>query len=120
MDIVLYCLAALIIIFLLVIIVRTLLVTPKNNIKADDTEVSFEKEKAVENFREINITEKQAVRFCNGGQLGFERLKVSDFKNGELLRVKYADTLLGIGIADCEKNHVAIKCILNYTEGDCR
>ena len=53
MDIVLYCLAALVIIFLLVIIVRTLLFTPKNNIKADDTEVSFEKEKAVENLQKL-------------------------------------------------------------------
>ena len=77
-------------------------------------------EKAVNDFREINITEKQAVRFCNGGQLGFERLKISDFKNEELLRVKYQNKLLGIGIADCEKAHVAIKCILNYLEGDCR
>lgn len=77
-------------------------------------------ENAVKDFREINITEKQAVRFCNGGQLGFERLKAADFKEGELLRVKYQNELLGIGFADCEKNQVAIKCILNYPEGDCR
>ncbi|MBE6740043.1 MAG: M20/M25/M40 family metallo-hydrolase [Ruminococcaceae bacterium] len=65
MDIVLYCLAALVIIFLLVIIVRTLLFTPKNNIKADDNEVSFEKEKAVENlqklvqFKTVSFDEKE-------------------------------------------------------------
>lgn len=77
-------------------------------------------ETAVLDYREINVTEKQAVRFCNGGQLGFERLKVSDFYGGELLRIKYNDILLGIGVADLEKNQVAIKCILNYLEGDCR
>ena len=71
-------------------------------------------ETAVSRFREINVTEKQAVRFLNGGQLGFDRLKVSNFADGELLRVKYADKLLGIGYADNEKNQVAIKCILNY------
>lgn len=76
-------------------------------------------EKAVQSFREIKVTQKQAVRFCNGGQLGFDRLRVSDFKNGELLRVKYENKLLGIGIADCEKNQVAIKCILNYLKDDC-
>lgn len=84
------------------------------------TEFILGEEKAVLNFREINITEKQAVRFCNGGQLGFERLKVSDFKDGELVRVKFGGILLGIGMADCEKSHIAIKCILNYTEGKCK
>lgn len=74
----------------------------------------FSEETAVSRFREISVTEKQAVRFCNGGQLGYERLKVSNFDDGELLRVKFGDKLLGIGIAQNEKNQVAIKCILNY------
>lgn len=71
-------------------------------------------EKAVEDFECIEVTEKQAIRFQNGGQLGFDRLKKSGFTDGQLLRVKYKDTLLGIGIADNEKSQVAIKCILNY------
>ena len=71
-------------------------------------------EKAVEDFECIEVTEKQAVRFQNGGQLGFDRLKKSDFTDGQLLRVKYKDTLIGIGVADNEKSQVAIKCILNY------
>ncbi len=75
-------------------------------------------EKAVLSLREINITHKQAVRFCNGGQLDFERLKISDFKDNELLRVKLGDRLLGIGIADCQNNFVAIKCILSYPEDE--
>lgn len=71
-------------------------------------------EKAVMSFPEISVTEKQAVRFCNGGQLGYDRLKKSEFQNGELLRVKFGDKLLGIGIADNEKQWVAIKCILEF------
>lgn len=74
-------------------------------------------EAAVRHLREINITYKQAVRFCNGGQLGFERLKVNDFTDGELFRVKHEEKLLGIGLADCEKEHISIKCVINYPEG---
>ena len=70
-------------------------------------------EKAVMSFREIQVTEKQAIRFTNGGQLGFDRLKISDFTESELLRVKFGDKLLGIGIADTQKQWVAIKCIIN-------
>ncbi len=73
-------------------------------------------ETAVKDFKEIQVTEKQAVRFTNGGQLGFDRLKNSDFTDGELLRVKHDDTLLGIGIADNEKQWVAVKKIINKKE----
>lgn len=68
---------------------------------------------AVKHLREIFVTEKQAVRFCNGGQLGFERLKINDIKLSEMFRVKFGDKLLGIGIADNEKQEIAIKCIIN-------
>ncbi|MBE6776862.1 MAG: tRNA pseudouridine(55) synthase TruB [Ruminococcaceae bacterium] len=71
-------------------------------------------EKAVSHLRECNITEKQAIRFCNGGQLGFERLRIGDFFAGELVRVKCNGVLLGIGIADTENSQLNIKCILNY------
>lgn len=70
---------------------------------------------AVKHLREIFVTEKQAVRFCNGGQLGFERLKINDIKPSEMFRVKFGDKLLGIGIADNIKREIAIKCIINNT-----
>ena len=73
-------------------------------------------EVAVKGLREISVTEKQAVRFTNGGQLAFDRLKNADFADGELLRVKYGDTLLGIGVADNEKQWVAVKKIINKKE----
>lgn len=65
MDIVLYILAALAVAFLALIIIRTLLFTPKNNVIADETEVEFEKEKAVENlkalikFKTVSFEEKE-------------------------------------------------------------
>lgn len=77
----------------------------------------FSEEKAVEYLPEISVTAKQAVRFCNGGQLGFDRLQLTDIKEGSLYRVKYMGLLLGIGFADIEKQHIGIKCILNYPEG---
>lgn len=71
-------------------------------------------ERAVSHLRECNITEKQAIRFCNGGQLGFERLRIGGFFDGELVRVKCNGVLLGIGVADTENSRLNIKCILNY------
>lgn len=70
-------------------------------------------EKAVEHLPIINVTEKQAVRFSNGGQLGFDRLKIGEVSDGELFRVKFGDKLLGIGFANIEKQEIGIKCIIN-------
>ncbi len=70
-------------------------------------------EKAVLYLREVKVTEKQAIRFSNGGKLGYERLKTADFSDNELLRIKYGDSLIGLGIADNEKQEIAIKCIIN-------
>lgn len=70
-------------------------------------------ENAVLNLRECKVTEKQAIRFCNGGQLSFERLHIGDFIENELVRVKFGNNFLGIGVADLEKNQLNIKCIIN-------
>lgn len=70
-------------------------------------------ENAVLNLRECRVTEKQAIRFCNGGQLSFERLHINNFTENELVRVKFGNIFLGIGIADLEKNQLNIKCITN-------
>ena len=73
-------------------------------------------EVAVKHLRALSVTKNQATRFCNGGQLAFERLNVSNFAENELFRIKYKNQFLGIGVADCEKQQVAIKCIINYPE----
>lgn len=72
-------------------------------------------ESVVSYLREISVTEKQAVRFCNGGQLSFDRLKIStaDFRENELFRVKYKELFLGVGFADLASSQIAIKCIVN-------
>ena len=70
-------------------------------------------ERAVENLREIRVTEKQALRFSCGGQLSFERLKDSFNEENELVRVKYNELFLGLGRADLEKGELAIKCVIN-------
>ena len=73
-------------------------------------------EVAVSHLRALSVTNNQAVRFCNGGQLAFERLNVENFKENELFRIKYKNQFLGIGLADCQKQQIAIKCIVNYPE----
>lgn len=86
----------------------------------DDKGISkylLNEELAVSHLREIKVTEKQAVRFCNGGQLGFERLKIKDICDNELFRIKLGEKFLGIGFADIEKSQIGIKCIINYPEG---
>lgn len=77
-------------------------------------EYIISEERAVGYLREVFVTEKQAVRFCNGGQLDLDRLKIKDFTDGELVRVKTTDKFLGIGVAELAKNQLAIKCIINY------
>lgn len=71
-------------------------------------------ERAVAHLREVTVTDNQAIRFTNGGKLGFDRLRVNNFSNGELVRVKSRNTFLGIGYADCQKQELGIKCIINY------
>lgn len=70
-------------------------------------------EKAVENLRVICVTEKQAVRFTNGGELDLQRLKINDVKENEKFRVKFGDVLLGIGYFNSEKNSICIDNVLN-------
>jgi tRNA pseudouridine55 synthase len=70
-------------------------------------------ENAVKHLRECVITPKQAVRFCNGGQLDFSRLHVENIAENELFRVKCNGVFLGIGIADFENQRLNIKCVIN-------
>lgn len=81
----------------------------KENIK----DYLLPEETALAYLREVKVTEKQAIRFSNGGQLAFERLKFSDFSDGELLRIKHNDVFLGVGYADNKNEQIAIKCVIN-------
>lgn len=70
-------------------------------------------ENALLYLRKISVTEKQAIRFSNGGQLAYERLKDAEFEDGELVRVKHGGLFLGVGYADNKNKQIAIKCVIN-------
>jgi len=94
--------------------------TPLDKLNEENIENAVQSEEnAVLYMPEIKITAKQAIRFCNGGQLGFDRLNVSvtDFAEGDLFRIKHNDLFLGIGFADIKNQQIGIKCIINYPEG---
>ena len=78
------------------------------------SEYILSEDKAVEYLKEVQVTKKQAVRFSNGGQLGFERLKGINLTENELVRVKCEKLFLGIGRADIAKDQLAVKCVINY------
>ncbi len=71
-------------------------------------------ETALTYLKEVKVTEKQAIRFSNGGQLSYERLKNANFEENELLRVKFGDKFLGVGYADNKNSQIAIKCVINH------
>lgn len=73
-------------------------------------------EKAVIHLRAVNITKNQAVRFCNGGQLDFERLRIDDIKENELFRVKFGNQFLGVGFADIPNKRMGIKCVIRTVQ----
>ncbi len=61
-------------------------------------EVIIPIETALSNYREITVTQPQALRFCNGGALSLERLKANFSEQGELCRVVSPQgDFLGIG-----------------------
>ena len=65
---------------------------------------------------QVSVTEKQAVRFANGGELDLLRLKGS-FRDGEIVRVKYGDILLGLGSVCAEQGFLKIECVINDKNG---
>lgn len=88
--------------------------TPLDDINTDNiASYLLSEEVAVSHFREIYVTEKQAIRFSNGGALSYDRLKVGEFCDSELLRVKFGSLFLGLGFADNENKQVAVKCVIN-------
>ncbi len=70
-------------------------------------------DKVVKYMSALSVTESQAIRFCNGGQLSLDRLKQNDFKNEELYRVYYENRFLGLGKADTQNEILKIACIVD-------
>lgn len=75
-------------------------------------------EYAVARFDPIGVTEKQAIRFSNGGELDVNRLHIDPPYQGQLFRVKYNSILLGVGRYESEKNAIVIDCIVNQYKGE--
>ncbi len=69
-------------------------------------------ETVVSRFGAVNVTEKQGIRFCNGGQLDLDRLKSELLTDGELIRVRSDNVFLGLGKVNREKNQLDIQCVI--------
>ena len=70
-------------------------------------------ETVVDYMPKISVTEKQAIRFCNGGQLSLDRLKESNFTDNTLYRVYYGEKMLGLGLADLNEQTLKIQCLIS-------
>ncbi len=60
-------------------------------------------------YRQVIVSQPQAKRFCNGGQLDLSRLKIKDLADGEIIRVKCQDSkFIGLGKVDFSNSWLAI------------
>jgi tRNA pseudouridine55 synthase len=76
-------------------------------------------ELAVLNYPVVSVSQKQAERFTNGGELALERLHfLADLLNGDLYRVKCGEKFLGLGEVDLNKSALKIKCLTYHPSDD--
>ena len=68
---------------------------------------------AVEYMPKITVSEKQAVRFCNGGALSLDRIKSEQFIDTVNYRVYYGEKFLGLGIACTKENLLKIVSLID-------
>lgn len=72
-------------------------------------------ERVVEHYPVVFVSQKQAIRFCNGGALALERLPgLTKPQTDKIYRVKYKDIFLGLGVVDAEKTELKIECLINF------
>lgn len=72
-------------------------------------------EEVVRGYKKVFVSFKQAVRFSNGGELSLDRLSgLSDFKEGEILRVCFKDKFVGLGKICLENNSLKVLALLNF------
>ena len=67
----------------------------------------------VEYMPKVTVSEKQAVRFCNGGALSLDRIKLSEFTDNTVYRVYFGEKFLGLGISDTKENVLKIVCLVD-------
>lgn len=68
---------------------------------------------AVDYMPALEVSEKQAVRFSNGGELYLDRIKFSEFEDGSLYRVYFNKKFLGLGCADLQNNLLKIERLVD-------
>ncbi len=68
---------------------------------------------AVDYMPKVQISEKQAIRFSNGGQLSLDRIKYESFTDNALYRVYFGEKFLGLGLADTKENLLKIECLVD-------
>lgn len=70
-------------------------------------------EECVKHLVAVNVSEAQANRFRNGGQLDLARIRnLETPTQDQLLRVKCGERFLGIGRVDIENQRIDIACII--------
>lgn len=67
---------------------------------------------AVEYMPDITVSEKQAVRFANGGALNLDRIKYDGFQHDVIYRVYCENRFLGLGRADKNEGILKIECLI--------
>ncbi len=67
---------------------------------------------AVDYMPKITISEKQATRFCNGGQLNLDRINYDNFTKNQYYRVYYKENFLGLGATDSENQNLKVICLI--------
>ena len=68
---------------------------------------------AVEYMPKLSVSEKQAIRFSNGGELNLDRIKYDGFENNGIYRVYFENKFLGLGHADLGKQILKIECLVD-------
>ncbi|MBO4693032.1 MAG: tRNA pseudouridine(55) synthase TruB [Clostridia bacterium] len=71
-------------------------------------------DEAVKEFQTVFVTNAQALRFSNGGSLDISRLRQKSFSLGEIVKINFKDTFLGL--AEATDNQLKFKCIINPAE----
>ncbi|MBR5473392.1 MAG: tRNA pseudouridine(55) synthase TruB [Clostridia bacterium] len=66
----------------------------------------------VDYMPKVTVSEKQAVRFCNGGELSLDRIK-NDFVDNTIYRVYLGDKFLGLGVTNTTENILKIVCLVD-------
>ena len=67
---------------------------------------------AVTHLKAAEVTEKQAVRFSNGGHLDLDRLNIAAAEDNGLIRVYCKNNFLGLGRIDRAAGRLAVKCLV--------